>query len=462
MKTNSLLMLSVSFLIITQSFSAIAKDSMLDLFAVLKEPAAWTLSQDELFSKVADGGFRYLDEKRTSASSVGGGRISFLDMPVYDARLFWKEKDGEKLLSRVELSIYNKGDSEDRLSQRQFNRLVRDSAIRLNQNYGKGRLGGVSKPRANYVQRQMLWTGRSPGIQLQWGYVEPHRSSGKQVPYSAEFVKVLLVPLAGSSAVDRAALTGTGMMVKAKNMAQLRKGVRREKDGTVWIDGIPMVDQGQKGYCAVATAERLLRFYGLQVDQHEIAQIAETKAGGGTSLVNMALAISKIGHHYRLDKKDLLPIEDQKNFLKSDFMKQLEDYNSAAKKKHADQLDWEDYTTDHVVDIQKIWADMDPEILKAARMKQRQAFRGFMRDIKRYVDMGVPIIWSCMAGMYPETPPLGREGAFGHIRLIIGYNAQTQEIFYSDSWGADHAKKKMEASQAWAMTKGMMMLKPRM
>lgn len=420
------------------------------------------MPQDEFFSKVASGGFRYLDARKLSASSVGAGRVSFMEMPVYDTRLFWKEKEGKKLLSRVELSVYNKGDSKDRLSQAEFNRLVRETAEGLNQYYGKGRLGRANKPRPNFVTRQMLWTQKSPGAQLQWGYVEQHRSAGRTVPYSAEFVKVLLVPLTGSSAVDRAALTGTGIMAKTKNLSQLRKGVKRDQDGSVWIDEIPMVDQGQKGYCAAATAERLLRLYGFQVDQHAVAQIAETSAVGGTSLANMALAISKIGHHYRLDKKELIPIEDQKSFLKSDLYKQLERYNSVAKKKHQTQIDWRAYSPNHVVDIQRIWAAMDPEILLESRMKDRQGFRSFMRDVKRYIDMGVPIIWSCLVGMYPEEVQLGQAGISGHMRLIIGYNSKTQEILYSDSWGVQHAKKRMKASQAWTMTKGMMILKPRM
>ncbi|MFR4224380.1 MAG: hypothetical protein ACLT38_12745 [Akkermansia sp.] len=38
------------------------------------------------------------------------------------------------------------------------------------------------------------------------------------------------------------------------------------------IQDIPMVDQGQKGYCVVATAARIFAYYGMDyVDQHELA-----------------------------------------------------------------------------------------------------------------------------------------------------------------------------------------------
>jgi hypothetical protein len=41
-----------------------------------------------------------------------------------------------------------------------------------------------------------------------------------------------------------------------------------------------MVDQGEKGYCVVASVERVLRYYGGTVDQHELAQIANSDAAG--------------------------------------------------------------------------------------------------------------------------------------------------------------------------------------
>ena len=52
------------------------------------------------------------------------------------------------------------------------------------------------------------------------------------------------------------------------------------KDGDVYIQGIPMVDQGQKGYCVVATASRVFQYYDINVDQHEMAQIANSSAEG--------------------------------------------------------------------------------------------------------------------------------------------------------------------------------------
>lgn len=52
----------------------------------------------------------------------------------------------------------------------------------------------------------------------------------------------------------------------------------RHTDSSVWIDNIPMIDQGQKGYCAAATLARVLQHYGYEVDQHDFAELANTEA----------------------------------------------------------------------------------------------------------------------------------------------------------------------------------------
>ena len=58
-----------------------------------------------------------------------------------------------------------------------------------------------------------------------------------------------------------------------------------------------------------------------------------------------------------------------------------------------------------------------------------------------------------------ENPPLPQTFG-GHMRLIIGYNAKTKEILYSDSWGAGHELKRMPEDWAFAITHDAFYLKP--
>ena len=46
------------------------------------------------------------------------------------------------------------------------------------------------------------------------------------------------------------------------------------------------------------------------------------------------------------------------------------------------------------------------------------------------------------------------------MRLIIGYNNKTNELIYSDSWGARHAMKRMPSDNAFAMTTGLYYMEP--
>ena len=68
-----------------------------------------------------------------------------------------------------------------------------------------------------------------------------------------------------------------------------------DPDGGERLPNIPMVDQGEKGYCVTAATERVLRYYGVDVDQNELAQVANTTAAMGTSTEAMTRRAQEIG-----------------------------------------------------------------------------------------------------------------------------------------------------------------------
>jgi hypothetical protein len=435
---------------------AAARADAPDLGDIFKETQGWDTKAAAFMGKYQRLGFRFVDGQQTAMSSQRK-LLRFLGLEVCEARVYF----GPEAVRRVELSLYNKGDAgvKDKETFETLAETVKTKLCAFAQD--SGMTGKPSNERANYFIRRHQWAKRSPGIQLEWAYVEPHRSDGKSVPYSAEFIKVLLVPLKTGGGLT----AGPGSMEEAARTKQaqrsIRENVARKPDGDVWIDNIPMVDQGQKGYCAAAASERVLRYYGIEVDQHQIAQLANTAAEGGTTLEGMAKAISKVGRQFQLDKKELIASDTGGSFEKSEHAKLLEAYNAVARKQKVPQIDWKTYTSNHAIDIQQLWQAMKPDILLAARSGEKQAMNQFVKNITVYADQGVPLLWSCLVGLYPETPSLGEEGAFGHVRLIVGYNTKTKEILYSDSWGPNHALKRLPLDQAWAMTKGLIVLKPR-
>ena len=437
--------------------SALSQSDAPDIGAFFGTGENWALAADAFSRQFGTADFRFVDG--TCAMSDRREALRFLGLEVCEARVYFAPDKAR--VERVRLSLYNKGDA-GRRDRETFENSAEAMKKRVAELAGEpGMTGKTSNDRPNYFVRRHQWIKRSPGIQLEWAYVEPHRSEGKSVPYSAEFIAVTLAPLKAGGGIQAPPDSMAAAARVRSAQKSIRENITRNATGDVWVANVPMVDQGQKGYCAAAASERVLRYYGIEVDQHQVAQLANTAAEGGTTLDGMAKAISKVGRQFQLDKKELLASDSDGSFEKSDHAKLLEDYNSVAKKKKVPQIDWKDFTANYVVDIQQIWSAMDPAILLEAKSGQRQAMAQFTKNIAAYVDQGVPLLWSCLVGMYPEESPLGESGAFGHVRLIIGYNTKTKEILYSDSWGADHALKRLPLDQAWAMTKGLIVLKPR-
>ena len=434
----------------------------LDLFSLFRSKETWNKNPASFVIVHRKNGFVYTDDSRSAAYSVKRGDLFFGTLPVYEARVFWD--DGK--LSRVEISIFNKGDAESPLNQRDFELLVKRASDILDAGIGNG----VSSPQerlANHMLSQSRrWSTASMLVQLQWALTKPYRGLNGYVPFSAEYLRVTFVRATGFSAKDNAALTGRGILVKPRSLSELRKRVEKSPKGDVFIPKIPMVDQGQKGYCSAATAERLLRYYGLLVDQHQVAQLAETSAKSGTTFEGFAAAIETIGRSFSLDRDFLSETERGGDFSKSASAADLEAYNRIAKKRGAAVIDWRDHSTlvgpnMYSINLTSIWMSMDSEILLEAKTAQKMKMKAFSRNIVKFIDSGVPLFWSCVVGLFPEVPDVGGMGVFGHMRLIIGYNLRTKEIIYSDSWGAGHDFKRMPIDMAWSMTMGLIALKPR-
>ncbi len=462
MKKRLPILTAALFSLALSTFLSLAapQPQILDVLGYFKDSSVWSKSPDSFIIENRPYGFQFLDAERTSAFSPEKGRMTFGRFYVYETRVYWKDA----AIRRVEVSIYNKGDANLHVSKEKFEASVRDISDFLTQSFGQPEHEPDSKPVPKKVVKRLAWKRKSPLLQLEWAYVEPHadKDSGFRVPYTPEYIRVVIVPRTGHAAADNANLTGRSILVKAKSLRQLKTNIVKNSKGDVVIENIPMVDQGQKGYCAAATAERLLRYFGLDIDQHQVAQLAETSARGGTSIEGITEAITSIGKSYSLDQKFLIATDKGKSFLDSQFYRDLKDYNAAARRARKPEVDWERHTMNHMVDITSLWNAMDPQILMQSRMRRNQEFTKFTANIRSYVDSGIPLFWSCLVGLYPEVPDVSSGGqAFGHMRLIIGYNTKTHEILYSDSWGPNHALKRMPESQAWAMTKGLLVLKPR-
>lgn len=88
----------------------------------------------------------------------------------------------------------------------------------------------------------------------------------------------------GFSSAFCMALRKKGKAPKGERSAQLTENPftseeYREKEalvfpGDVFLSGIPMIDQGGKAYCAVASAARVLQGYGIEITMDDMAELA--------------------------------------------------------------------------------------------------------------------------------------------------------------------------------------------
>lgn len=349
-------------------------------------------------------------------------------------------------LARVNFSLFNRGDSAKTLSTRaefeaevdQYKKTITAHLSTPGTERGKDAASAVKA-------MGYMWLKAPTAYLLEYSYQKEVKTQNQE--FRPEFIRLRLAPIPKPQGLLSSS-TPTGNTPVAK--ASLVANVTKEPNGDVVIKTVPMVDQGPKGYCAVATAERVLRYYGLNVDQHEMAAVANTASGGGTSPTEMVKALTALTGRLKVHIRTL------KDWEYGEFTRMINDYNRAAKKNKKSEINLAGM---RVIDIAGIYNSMDPDSLKqSVATPGKAAFSHFQRAVTDTINKGVPVMWGVELGIYKEQDL--EQGHGGHMRLIIGYNTQTNEILYSDSWGAAHALKRMPMDNACAMTTGMYYLEP--
>jgi hypothetical protein len=405
-----------------------------DVRDLLGEGGLWQQSADDFMKGEAGRNFRWLSTTtRDAARCPPGTPLTCFDLKVWEAVVRF-EADAPK---RLEVSVYNRGDAGD-IAEEAFLSQVSAMRAALDAHAGaKGadlpdqRVAGKAK------LERAIWVKDADQFVLTWS------STGRRNDFRAEYIQLEATPY-DAKADPRKARGSAVTQARADMLTpeELKAKVTRKEDGAVYIADVPMVDQGQKGYCAVATAERILRHYGTDVDQHVIAQLANSSAGMGTDPVQMMDMLKKAGVKFGVKVKILYGMEWRK------LVGEFRDYSKFAKRAGKREVS---IPRSGVIMIDALYAQLDPETYRQYRTeKLKRDYETFQRDIRKYVDLGVPLAWSVQLGLFPE-PGLPQAGG-GHMRLIIGYDTANSQIVYTDSWGARHEYKTMPMDQAWTIT----------
>lgn len=413
-------------------------DKLLD-----KDGKVWAVGADEFADTQSSTGFRWLSATAKDTARSTDPRLTFGGLPVLEALARF---DGGTLKG-LSLSLYNRGDA-GTMREEEFLPLLAsiDKSLTTWARSGGIAFKGEERTTSVTVMRK-AWVKGPHRVDMIWSFTAKSRERGVDAN-RPEYVRLEITRFDPLDDPRHLIATSLQSRMKAPTLFDLRARVSHTANGDVLVPDVPMVDQGPKGYCAAAVAERLLRYFGKEIDQHEIAQLANTSANGGTTPQAMVAALRRVGDEFGLD------VTVQQDFNVAEFEMLVKNYNRSAKSFHVMPIELAAANS-----LPQIYKEMDTDLLRELRLRRDGEMISFGQTVTRYIGNGLPLAWAVMYGKIRETPPV--RGVGGHIRLIIGYNSRTAEILYSDSWGAGHELKRLSLTDAWTMTLGLYTIQPR-
>jgi hypothetical protein len=435
----------------------------------LVSPALWEASTSR-FPEARALGLRWVSNAHdTARASSRGLRLGHLPVAEVIAR-FSPERGATNIvpsggtpptsggiLSAVQISIYNRGDSGD-LDKQAFDTLVEHSKAEMNSLTHLPPLERGTDSGGAVQSHGLVWVTSTSRFLLEWSDTAASVTQG--LDYRAEFIRLRVTPLGDQpkSFVDQvraqSTLAAGAAQPKTVRAADLPARVIKDADGGECIPNIPMVNQGRKGYCVTAATERILRYYGIDVDQNELAEIANSDALAGTNPEVMLDALKKLASRFRIQVMTEYRLND------SDFVREVNDYNrvarNAPKTLNARLVDQQFSTASYPA----VCHQMNGQLLLEAKTRLNPAYMTmFEQNVRRYIERGIPLLWSVQLGLLPEEK-LNVNARGGHMRLIVGLNRRTHQIYYSDTWGFGHELKTMPLTNAWTITDGLFTLEP--
>jgi hypothetical protein len=304
-------------------------------------------------------------------------------------------------LNGISFSLYNRGDSGE-IGKEEFSRRLKLCGQKMGDLLGVRPVARKANPTQGLLAEGWTWVSQKGMAVLEHN---PEALAGKP-----EFLRLKIAPREAKGVYAAAFQSRPA----AARVSDLPRNVVRDGD-EVFIKGVPMVDQGPKGYCVVASTQRLFEYYGIPADQHQIAQVAGADARRGTNSLAMSEALGRIDYRFKTRFKI------------------------------------------HAMGHEGGLVQVDQRKMTVSREFSQSQFE---KTIRNSIDAGIPLLWSLELGRYPEDPPIAMQQGGGHMRLIIGYNDETNRLIFTDSWGAGHEIKRMGFQDAYNASTGLFTMTP--
>lgn len=311
-------------------------------------------------------------------------------------------------------------------------------------------------------EQKLMWRSTRTMFLMRYSF----RPAVADIPFQIYFLKIEMAPLASTETTQEPlpasppqpvaestpppATPPPNAIVKSTPApAELPKesGAHGLEDD-VFLANIPMVAAANQNEDWKAILQRVLLYYGNKEAADWVSGLAQFGQGDlTTQLETISLNSRALGLRLKPEGKAL----DTKQAVRfSPTIQQLaRSYNQAARRNKMPIIPVLPNES-----ISAVLREMQPELFFAAYSETNgfgSAVTRFQRSIKQQIDNGVPLLWNVLTGLVPEpNAPQGK--SWGHPRLIVGYNAQTSEVLYTDSRGAGHELKRISAPKALAMT----------
>lgn len=313
--------------------------------------------------------------EKSGSEEMFSARVNreIFECPASEIRL--AAADGK--VTKLDIILFNKGDNAGKGSKR--------NAVKKELRRYQIKLEKLLRTKIGRPRRAFFGAGTLSKQLPAWD-CGPHVL---MVDYSeSEYLQIHIVP-EKAAGEHRARVSSEA---RAESADFYSGNVRRKDNGDVFIEGVPMVDQGSKGYCVPATVERVLRYFGVaDADMHKLAEKSHTGLGGGTTLEGVVRGTRKLLADYGLRMRDA------GKFRRPSICRYID---------HGLPVLWFHYSTPA---FKERLDESLAERSKSAPGEWKKHLEG-ERKIRR-----------------------AAEGA--HIALLIGYNKETDEFAVSNSWG---------------------------
>ena len=303
----------------------------------------------------------------------------------------------------------------------------------------KKRYPGVKPKFLNAVRDDLkihaaFWVSGKYVCMMKWGI-------RKDTP---EYLQIEFISVAGKN-LSRRHIMRT--LYTAGKSARRTKTEQAE-NGDVYLRNFPMYVQPEKGNSAAAVVQRIMEYKGIKPEKPIEAAPLKKSVKLFTDTDELPLQLAEI-----CKKNNLKLTPHFVLFYKDRSLRRLENlagrYNRAVRKPKKERLS---VAAGGKLPVVATIKKMTPDVYIRLRNEEHgeQVFEG---AVLQSIMSGQPVIWYVIMGIAKEDK-LPKTVPDLHMRLIIGFNATTKTVIYTDCWGKGHEIKRMPYEKAWAITLG--------